>query len=414
MNILVLNCGSSSIKYQLCNTEQKEFLAKGVVEKIGLKGSFMKFEKPKGEKVRLEGEVIDHRVGIEYILGVLVSAKHGCIRNLSEIDAVGHRVVHGGERFKESVLITEETIQGIKACIQLAPIHNPANLSGILAMQSLLPLVPQVAVFDTAFHQTMPEHAYMYAIPYSLYTKYGIRRYGFHGTSHYYVARRACEILNVDLSAQKIITCHLGNGSSMAAILNGRSIDTSMGVTPVEGLIMGTRSGDTDLGIMTFVVEQEELSIQVANTLFNKHSGMLGITGISSDMREIENAAEEGHERAILGLSMYRYRIKKYIGSYIAALGGLDLLIFTGGIGENDWKTREACCSHLECMGIEFDNEKNKGVRGQEKVVSKPSSRVTVMTVPTNEELIIAEQTEQIVQSLIPLPSPLSQLGKGI
>lgn len=400
MNILVLNCGSSSIKYQLFNIEQKSILAKGIIEKIGLKGSFMKFEKPDGPKVKLEGEVIDHRIGIEYILGVLISKKHGCLNSLSEIDAVGHRVVHGGERFRESALITDETIRNVKACIPLAPIHNPANLSGIQAMQILLPLVPQVAVFDTAYHQTMPEHAYMYAIPYSLYTKYGIRRYGFHGTSHYYVARRACEILNVDMNTQKIITCHLGNGSSMTAILNGRSIDTSMGVTPVEGLIMGTRAGDTDLGIMTFVVENEELSIHVADKLFNKHSGMLGVTGISSDMREIEKAAEEGHERAILGLAMFRYRIKKYIGAYIAALGGLDILVFTGGIGENDWKTREACCSNLQCMGIEFDNETNHGVRAQELVLSKPSSRVTVMTIPTNEELIIVEHTQRIIEKM--------------
>ena len=397
MNILVLNCGSSSIKYQLFDIEKNTVLAKGVVEKVGLKGSFMKFEKPDGEKVKLKGEIIDHRVGIEYILGVLMSEKHGCIKFLSDINAVGHRVVHGGERFRDSVLITDEAIQGIKACIDLAPIHNPANLSGILAMQQLLPLIPQVAVFDTAFHQSMPEHAYMYAIPYSLYTKYGIRRYGFHGTSHYYVARRACDILDVDMNKKKIITCHLGNGSSMTAILNGRSIDTSMGVTPVEGLVMGTRAGDTDLGIMSFVMEKEELSVQVANTLFNKHSGMLGITGISSDMREIEQAAEDGNERAIIGLTIFRYRIKKYIGAYIAALGGLDLLIFTGGIGENDDKTREACCSNLECMGIEFDKDINRGVRGKEIVLSKPSSRVTVMSIPTNEELVIAEHTQRIV-----------------
>jgi len=398
MNILVLNCGSSSIKYQLCNIETTGILAKGIVEKIGLKGSFMKFEKQDGEKVRLEGEVIDHRVGIEYILGVLISEKHGCLKSLDEIDAVGHRVVHGGERFSGSVLITEETIKDIKACVPLAPIHNPANLSGILAMQFLLPNVPQVGVFDTAFHQTMPEHAYMYAIPYSLYTKYGIRRYGFHGTSHFYVARRACQILNVDMNTQKIITCHLGNGSSMTAILNGKSVDTSMGVTPVEGLIMGTRAGDTDLGIVTFVVENEELSFQVADKLFNKHSGMLGITGISSDMREIEKAAEAGNERAILGLAMYRYRIKKYIGAYIAVLGGADILVFTGGIGENDWETRQECCTNLEWMGIEFDKEINKGVRSQELVLSKPSSKVTVMTIPTNEELIIAENTKRIIQ----------------
>ena len=397
MNILVLNCGSSSIKYQLSNLEENAVLANGIVEKIGLKGSFMKFEKPDGEKVRLEGEVIDHQVGIEYILGVLISKKHGCISSLSEIHSVGHRVVHGGERFRDSVLITEETIEGIKSCISLAPIHNPANLKGIIALQHLLSEVPQVAVFDTAFHQTMPEHAYMYGIPYSLYTKYGIRRYGFHGTSHYYVARRACEILKADMNGMKIITCHLGNGSSMAAILNGRSIDTSMGVTPIEGLIMGTRAGDTDLGIMSLVMEKEELSVQVANTLFNKHSGMLGITGISSDMREIEEAAENGHERAIIGLTMFRYRIKKYIGAYVAALGGLDILVFTGGIGENDWKTREACCSHLECMGIEFDKNTNRGVRGKEKILSQPTSKVIVMTIPTNEELIIVENTYRIV-----------------
>lgn len=399
MNILILNCGSSSIKYQLYNIESRSSLAKGIVEKIGLKGSFLKYEKPDGYRVRLEGEVIDHQVGIEYILGILTSEKHGCISSIKDIDAVGHRVAHGGERFRDSVLINDEAIADIKWCIQLAPLHNPANLAGILSMKHLLPDVPQVAVFDTAFHQTMPEHAYMYAIPYVLYTKYGIRRYGFHGTSHYYVARRACEILNKQMDHMKIITCHLGNGASMAAILNGKSIDTSMGVTPVEGLIMGTRAGDTDVGIIPFIVEKEELSIQGVNTMFNKHSGMLGITGISSDMREVEKAAEQGHERAILGLTMFRYRIKKYIGSYIAALGGLDLLIFTGGIGENDWETREACCSNMQCMGIEFDNEVNREVRGQELVLSKPESRVTVMTVPTNEELVIAEHTYRIVTS---------------
>jgi len=399
MNILVLNCGSSSIKFQLFDFEKQTILAKGVVEKIGLKGSFMKFEKHDGGKIRFEGEVIDHQVGIEYILGVLISEKHGCIHTLSEIHAIGHRVVHGGEKFKESVLITEEAIQDIKKCIELAPLHNPANVKGILAMQHLLPDAPQVAVFDTAFHQTIPDYAYMYAIPYSLYTKYGLRRYGFHGTSHYYVANRACQILNADIEQLKIITCHLGNGSSMAAILNGKSIDTSMGLTPLEGLIMGTRAGDTDLGVMTFVAEKEELSIQVANTVFNKHSGMVGVTGISSDMREIEEAAESGNERAILGLKMFRYRVKKYIGAYASALGGLDLLIFTGGIGENDSVAREICCSDMEFMGIEFDREKNEGVRGKEMVISKPSSEVTVLTIPTNEELVIVENTHRIVTS---------------
>jgi acetate kinase len=399
MNILVLNCGSSSIKYQLFNIKHQQLLAKGVVEKVGLKGSFLKHEKEDGDKVKLEGEVIDHQTGIEYVLGVLISREHGCIEALEEIDAIGHRMVHGGERFQESCLITEETIRDFKACIPLAPLHNPANLKGVFAMQHLLPSVPQVAVFDTAFHQTMPPFAYMYAMPYSLYKKYGIRRYGFHGTSHYYVARRACEILGVTMESMKIITCHLGNGSSMAAIKHGKSMDTSMGLTPVEGLIMGTRSGDVDLGVFTFIMEKEELNINVANTLVNKHSGMLGITGVSSDMREIEKEAEAGNERAILGLEMFRYRIKKYIGAYSAALGGADLIIFTGGIGENDPVTREICCSDMEFMGVEFDREKNAGVRGKEILLSEPSSKVKVMVIPTNEELVIAEHTHRIVSA---------------
>jgi acetate kinase len=398
MNILVLNCGSSSIKYQLFNIDRKEVLAKGIVEKVGLKGSFLRHEKQNGEKVRLEGEVIDHQIGIEYILGTLISKEHGCLISLSEIEAVGHRIAHGGERFKESTLINDDTLKDIKWCIQLAPLHNPANLKGVLAMQTLLPDVPQVGVFDTAFHQSMPDYAYMYAIPYSLYKKYGIRRYGFHGWSHYYVARRACQILGLDMNAIRIVTCHLGNGASMAAINKGKSVDTSMGLTPVEGLIMGTRAGDMDLGVLTFMMEKEELSLQVANTLVNKFSGMLGVTGVSSDMREIEKAAEGGNERAALGLKMFRYRIKKYIGAYTAALGGLDLLIFTGGIGENDPVTREETCTGMEFMGIEFDSKANDGVRGKEKLLSTPSSRVRVMTIPTNEELVIAEHTFAIVK----------------
>lgn len=399
MNILVLNCGSSSIKYQLLDIETKEVMAKGIVEKVGLKGSFLKHEKPNGDKVKLEGEVIDHQIGIEYILGVLTSEEHGCIKSVHEINAVGHRIAHGGETFKESTLINEETIKGIKWCIQLAPLHNPANLKGVLAMKHLLPEVPQVAVFDTSFHQTMPDYAYMYAIPYSLYKKYGVRRYGFHGWSHYYVARRACQILNIDMNTQKIITCHLGNGASMAAILNGKSVDTSMGLTPVEGLIMGTRTGDMDLGVLAFIMEKEELNLPVANTLINKHSGMLGITGVSSDMREIEKAAGEGNQRAILGLNMFRYRIKKYIGAYAAALGGVDLIVFTGGIGENDPATREETLRGLEFMGVEFDPSRNDGVRSQEVLLSKDSSKVKVMTIPTNEELMIAEHTYRIVNS---------------
>lgn len=401
MNILVLNCGSSSIKYQLLDFENRRTLAKGIVEKVGLKGSFLKHEKERGDVVKLEGEIIDHQIGIEYVLGVMISKKHGCISSLSEINAVGHRMVHGGELFKDSSLINDDTLKNFKACIPLAPLHNPANLEGVKAMQYLLPEVPQVAVFDTAFHQTMPARAYMYALPYSLYKKYGIRRYGFHGTSHYYVARRACEILGVPMESMKIVTCHLGNGASVAAIKHGKSIDTSMGLTPVEGLMMGTRTGDMDLGALTFVMEKEELNIAVANTLVNKHSGMLGITGVSSDMREIEKASEAGNERAILGLDMFRYRIKKYIGSFTAALGGLDLLIFTGGIGENDPVTRELCCSEMEYMGLEFDTQKNNGVRGKEMLLSKPGSRVKVMTIPTNEELVIAEHTYRIVSENI-------------
>jgi len=336
-------------------------------------------------------------VGIEYILGVLISKDHGCLESLNEIEAAGHRVAHGGENFDASAFIEENTMKDIEWCIQLARLHNPANLKGIQAMQMLLPGIPQVAVFDTAFHQTMPDYAYMCATPYSWYKKYGLRRYGFHGTSHQFVAKRACQILGVDYHTQKIITCHLGNGASMAAIHNGRSVDTSMGLTPVEGLIMGTRAGDLDLGVLTFIMDKEEISGPTANTLINKHSGMLGITGISSDMREIEQAAEAGNERALLGLRMYRYRIKKYVGAYAAAMEGVDLIIFTGGIGENDSVTREDVCKGLEYMGVEFDKEINHGVRSKELAISKPTSRVKVMIVPTNEELVIAEDTERII-----------------
>ncbi len=397
MKILVLNCGSSSIKYQLFDMTSTTVLAKGIVEKVGLKGSFLKHEKESGEKVRLEGEVVDHQSGIEYILGLLISKEHGCLGSLNEIEAVGHRVAHGGENFKSSAFITEDTKKDIEWCIQLAPLHNPANLKGIQAMEMLLPGIPQVGVFDTAFHQTMPKYSYMYAIPYSLYKKYGIRRYGFHGTSHYFVSRRACEILETTMDKMRIITCHLGNGASMAAIKYGKSIDTTMGLTPVEGLIMGTRSGDLDLGVLTFIMDKEEIGMAAANTLINKHSGMLGVTGISSDMREIENAAAEGNERSKLALTMYRYRIKKYVGAYAAAMGGVDLVIFTGGIGENDSDTREVVCSEMEYMGIEFDAPKNAGVRGKELVITKETSKVKVMIIPTNEELVIAEDTQRII-----------------
>ena len=400
MKILVLNCGSSSIKYQLFDISSGTVLAKGIVEKIGMKGSFLKNERFDGDKVKLEGEILDHQSGIEFLLGLLISEKRGVIKSLNEIDAVGHRLVHGGERFKRSCYLDDLTIKGVEDCSDLAPLHNPANLKGIYAMKNLLPDIPQVGVFDTSFHQTMPDYSYMYAIPYSLYKKYGIRRYGFHGTSHSYVSRRACEVLNVDYQNRKIITCHLGNGASVTAIKDGKSFDTSMGLTPVEGLIMGTRSGDVDAGALTLIMEKEEIDFSSLNTLLNKHSGVLGISGISSDMREIEAAAAEGDERALLSLKMYEYRVKKYIGSYAAAMGGVDILIFTGGIGENGSETRENICSNMEFLGLEFDKKVNEGVRGKELVISKKESRVTVMIVPTNEEYVIASETRDIIGQL--------------
>ncbi len=397
MKILVLNCGSSSIKYQLFDMVSGAVLAKGIVEKIGLKGSFLKNERFDGDKVKLEGEILDHQTGIEYLLGMMISKKRGVIKSLNEINAVGHRLVHGGERFQGSCYLDDETIKGVEDCSDLAPLHNPANLKGIYAMKTVLPDVPQVGVFDTSFHQTMPDYSFMYALPYSLYKKYGIRRYGFHGTSHSYVSKRACEVLNKEYDSLKIITCHLGNGASITAIKDGKSLDTSMGLTPVEGLIMGTRSGDVDAGALTLIMEKEEIDYASLNTLLNKHSGVLGISGISSDMREVESAAEEGDERAVLALKMYEYRVKKYIGSYAAAMGGLDLLIFTGGIGENASETRENICKDLEYMGLEFDKSINAGVRSKELIISKANSRVTVMVIPTNEEFVIASETKEIV-----------------
>ncbi len=397
----MLNCGSSSIKYQLFDMDRKVVMAKGVAEKVGLKGSFVKLEKENGQNVRFEGEILDHQTGIEYILGILTSEKHGCIKNMNEINAVGHRVAHGGEKFSASAFIDDFVQDEIQKCGELAPLHNPANLKGILAMKVLLPGINQVAVFDTAFHQTMPEHSYMYAIPYSLYKKYGIRRYGFHGTSHYYVSKRACEILDVDINTQKIITCHLGNGASMAAIKNGKSVDTSMGFTPVEGLIMGTRSGDLDIGILTFIMDKEEIGLNSINTVVNKQSGMLGISGISSDMREIEDAAwKDNNSRAKLALDMYHYRIRKYIGAYVAAMGGVDMIVFAGGIGENSPESREAACEGLDYMDVRVDHEKNQGIRSKECVISPDNASVKVMVVPTNEELVIAEDTMKIISEM--------------
>lgn len=397
MKILVLNCGSSSIKYKLFQMESKEVIAQGGIEKIGMKGSFLKLTLPDGQKVQLEGEILEHRAGIEYIFGVLLSEKYGCIQSLDEIDAVGHRVVHGGERFNSSVLITQEVIKMLEECIELAPLHNPPNLKGIYAIQELLPETPQVSVFDTAFHQTMPDYAYMYGLPYSLYEKYGIRRYGFHGTSHRYVSMRACEFLGVPYESQRIITAHIGNGGSVTAIRNGKSVDTSMGMTPVEGLIMGTRSGDVDPGVISYIMEKEHMRPNGISTLLNKFSGVLGISGISSDMREIEAGIEAGNKRAILAMETYNYRIKKYIGSYAAVLGGMDILVFTGGVGENQWGTRSAVCRDMEFMGIELDEELNRSVRAKEVVISKPTSKVKVVIIPTDEELTIAKDTVEIL-----------------
>jgi acetate kinase len=398
MKVLVLNCGSSSIKYKLFDMASNEVVAQGGIEKIGMKGSFLKLTLPDGQKVQLEGEILEHRAGIEYILGVMLSKEYGCIKSLDEIDAVGHRVVHGGEKFNGSVLITQEMIEVMEQQSDLAPLHNPPNLKGIYAVQDVMPGTPQVGVFDTAFHQTMPDYAYMYGLPYAMYEKYGIRRYGFHGTSHRYVSKRACEFLGVPYESQRIITAHIGNGGSIAAIKNGKSIDTSMGLTPVEGLIMGTRSGDVDPGVLSYIMEKERMGAKGISTLLNKFSGVLGISGISSDMREIEAGVESGNERAILAMNTYNYRIKKYVGAYAAALGGVDILVFTGGVGENQSSTREYVCENMEYMGIELDKELNASVRAIEVELNKPSSKVKVLIIPTDEELTIANDTVMILE----------------
>lgn len=399
MKILVVNCGSSSIKYKLFEMESQKVIAQGGIEKIGMKGSFLKFKTPEGQTVILEGEILEHRAGVEYILGVLISEKYGCLKSLSEISAVGHRVVHGAEYFNESVLIDDDVVEKLNEAIELAPLHNPPNLKGIAAVTEFIPGVPQVAVFDTAFHQTMPDYAYMYGIPYSLYEKYGIRRYGFHGTSHRYVSQRVCEFLDVPYEEQRIITAHIGNGVSLTAIDKGKSVDTSMGMTPVEGLMMGTRSGDIDPGAVNFIMEKERMSTEGISTLLNKFSGVLGISGVSSDMREIEGACDEGNKRAILALDSYNYRIKKFVGSYAAVLGGVDILVFTGGVGENSGPTRGAVCKNMEYMGIKIDEELNNKTFSTETVISTPDSKVKVVVIPTDEELAIAMDTIEILNN---------------
>ena len=397
MKILVLNCGSSSIKYKLFEMTTKEILAQGGIEKIGLPGSFLKLTLPSGEKKIIEKDVPEHTTGVQFIFDTLTNAEYGAVKNLHEINAVGHRVLHGGTKFSGSVLINDAVIAAVEECCDLGPLHNPANLKGIYAVQQLLPEVPQVAVFDTAFHQTMPDYAYLYAIPYELYKKYGVRRYGFHGTSHRYVSQRVCEFLGVSPEGKKIITCHIGNGGSITAVKDGKSIDTSMGLTPLEGLMMGTRSGDIDAGAVTFIMEKENLTAAGVSDLLNKKSGVKGIFGVSSDMRELEAAVAAGNNKmADLTENMYFYRIKKYIGAYAAALGGVDIIVFTGGVGENQASCRSGACEGLEYMGVKLDMEKNK-VRGEEAVISADDSKVKVVVIPTDEELMIASDTMAIL-----------------
>ena len=396
MKVLVLNCGSSSIKYKLFEMADHSVLAQGGVEKIGLPDSFLQVKLPNGEKVVIEKEMPEHTVGIQLILDTLVDEKIGCIKDLKEIEAVGHRVVHGGEKFNQSVVITPEVKEMIVKCAELAPLHNPANLKGIDAIEKTLPGVPQVAVFDTAFHQTMPDYAYMYALPYELYEKYAIRRYGFHGTSHRYVSARVCEFLGVNAAEKKVVTAHIGNGGSCAAVLNGKSVDTSMGLTPVEGLVMGTRAGDLDLGAATFIMDKEGLTTAEFNNLVNKKSGLLGVSGVSSDARDIDAAIKAGNHRANLAREMFIYRVKKYVGAYAAAMNGVDILVVTGGIGENDAFIRAEIVKGLSFLGVTLDEEANN-CRGVERVISTPDSRLTVCVIPTDEELMIASDTEALV-----------------
>ena len=396
MKILVLNCGSSSVKYKLIDSDTKEVLAEGGVEKIGLPDSFLKFKRPDGSKETITVEMPDAKAAVENVIKVLTDPKDGVIKSFDEIDAVGHRVVHGMDKFNKSVLITPEVIEKVKECYTVAPLHNPANIAGIEAVTSLIPSVPQVAVFDTAFHQTMPDYAYMYALPYEAYEKYGVRRYGFHGTSHRYVSKRACEFLGVDYDKQRIITCHIGNGGSIAAINDCKCVDTSMGLTPTEGLMMGTRVGDVDPGALVYLIKEMNLDADGLLNLINKKSGVAGVSGVSSDMRDIEAAIKEGNERARLALEMYEYRILKYIGAYAAVLGGVDIIVFTGGVGENQTITREKICKKLEFLGVTFDAEANK-TRGEEITISGADSKVKVVVIPTDEELMIAQDTAAIV-----------------
>ena len=396
MNVLVLNCGSSSLKYQLINMENEGVMAKGIVERIGIEGSFLKHEAQGKEKVKIQEPMKDHKDAIRMVLEALVNKEHGAISSMEEIKAVGHRVVHGGEKFSGSTLINQEVIDALEECSELAPLHNPPNLMGIYACQEILPGVPMVGVFDTAFHQTMPEDSYIYALPYEYYENYKIRRYGFHGTSHKYVAMIAAEMIGKPVEELKMVTCHLGNGASVAAVDGGKSVDTSMGFTPLEGLAMGTRCGDMDPAITTFLMEKENMDYKELNNVMNKKSGVLGISGISSDFRDIEEAAENGNKRAQLALDLYHKRVKKYIGAYAAEMGGIDAVVFTAGLGENSPESREAMCEGLEFLGINVDQAKNK-VRGKATIFSTDDSPTKAIVIPTNEELMIARETLNLV-----------------
>lgn len=397
MKILVLNCGSSSIKYALYNMDDHSVITSGGIEKIGLPDSFITI-KLNGQKIKFEEPVPEHTSGVQLIFKVLTTSEYAVMSDLHELDAVGHRMVHGGERFSESVLITDEVMEDFAKCNDLAPLHNPANIKGVNAVKALLPEIPQVGVFDTAFHQTMPDYAYMYATPYELYQKYGVRRYGFHGTSHRYVSKRVLDYLGIEKpEGTKIITCHIGNGASIAAIKDGKCVDTSMGLTPLEGLIMGTRSGDIDAGAVTFIMDKEHLDTKGLSNLLNKQSGLAGVSGGFSDFRDILKAISEGNDRARLAKEMYTYRIKKYIGQYAAAMGGVDIIVFTGGAGENQWEVREGATDGLEFLGVKVSVEKNHSCRATEMTISDDDSKVKVCVIPTDEELMIASDTLNIV-----------------
>lgn len=398
MKILVLNCGSSSIKYALYNMDDKSVMTSGGAERVGLDGAFVKVKLANGEKKQIMHDMPEHTEGVKFIFSLLTNPEIGVIKSLKEIDAVGHRMVHGGEKFAKSVVITPEVIKAFEEVSDLAPLHNPANLKGIRAVEELMPGLPQVGVFDTAFHQTMPQYSYMYALPYEVYEKYAVRRYGFHGTSHRYVSARVCEFLGVDYTKQRIITCHIGNGGSLAAVKNGKCMDTTMGLTPLEGIMMGTRSGDVDGGAVTFLQKKLGLSPDEMSDFLNKKSGVAGVSGVGSDMRDLEAAVAAGNKRAQLATDMYNYKIKKYVGAFAAAMGGVDIIVFTAGVGENQASMRAAVCRDMEFMGVKVDEELNATIRGKEAVISTPDSKVKVVVIPTDEELMIASDTAALVK----------------